>query len=146
MYYYRRNKYPGNVNDISRIQRELSRMMDDQFRINFSTGCVTPMMNVYTNAEEAVVLAELPGVAADAIEISVVGETLTLSGERAEEKVEDQSTPHRQERFAGKFSRSLALPFPVEVDQVDAHLEKGLLTIKLPRAEEDRPRRVNVNS
>ena len=93
-----------------------------------------------------VVTAELPGVSPDDVEISVVGETLTIHGDRKSEEVDEKATYHRQERACGQFNRSIELPFMVESDKVSAKLEKGLLTITLPRAEQDKPRRISVNS
>ena len=103
-------------------------------------------MNVYTNDQEAVVLAELPGVEPAAVEISVVAETLTIQSERNPQEVGEKTTYHRQERTCGKFNRSIQLPFPINSEKVEAKLENGLLTIRLPRAEEDKPRRISVRS
>lgn len=146
MYFYKRNPQPNPWHQMARFQREMNQYFDQQYRNPFYAGGSNPLMNVYTNAEGALVLAEVPGLATEDLEINVVGETLTLSGERVAETAGDESTFHRQERVTGKFSRSIELPFPVEVDKVDARLEKGLLTIRLPRAEEDKPRRITVKN
>lgn len=146
MYYNKRNSIPYTWQEMARFQREMNRYFDEQYRNPFYATNNRPLMNVYTNADGAVVMAETPGLGAEDIEISVVGQTLTLSGERCSESVGGESTLHRQERTCGKFSRSLELPFPVEVDRVEAHLDKGMLTIRLPRAEEDKPRRIAVNN
>lgn len=146
MYYTRRNSYPTTWREMARFQREMNRYFDEQYRNPFYTGASRPLMNVYTNADGALVQAEVPGLATEDLEISVVGETLTLSGDQSVEGVGDESTVHRQERACGKFSRSIELPFPVEVDKVEARLDKGMLTIRLPRAEEDKPRRIAVKN
>jgi HSP20 family protein len=146
MYYYRRNRNPYNWQDMARLQQQMSRFFDEQLPARYAWGGNYPVMNVYTSSEDAVVTAELPGVAADELEISVVGETLTISGERKAEAMGEDTTCHRNERASGKFNRSIELPFPVETNKVEARMDKGLLTIRLPRAEEDKPRRINVKS
>ncbi len=146
MYFYKRNRYPSIWHDMDRFQREMSRLVDEQESSRYSWGGNFPMMNVYTNDEGAVVTAELPGLDADTVEISVVAETLTISGERIPQELGEKTTYHRQERTCGKFNRSLQLPFPVNAEKVEAKMDKGLLSIHLPRAEEDKPRRITVRS
>ena len=102
-------------------------------------------MNVWTNEEGAVVTAELPGVAPEDIDISVINETLTVTGARQPEEVEG-ATYHRRERSQGKFTRSFELPFRIESDQVEASFENGVLHIALPRAEADKPKKITVKA
>jgi HSP20 family protein len=105
-----------------------------------------PAINVWTNNEGAVVTAELPGISPDDIDISVVGDTLTLTGYREPEKLQDGERYHRRERNFGKFTRTFQLPFKVEVDKIDAVFEKGILHISLPRAEEEMPKKITVKA
>jgi len=102
-----------------------------------------PAMNVWTNEEHAIVTAELPGVAEEDIDVSVTGSTLTLRGER---KAAEGGEYHRQEREEGSFVRTLDLPFQVNASQVEARLARGVLHIKLPRAEEDKPRKIAIQT
>ena len=146
MYYYKRNQFPPMWREMARYHRDLNRYFDEQLPSHFLAGGNTPTMNIYTSSEDAIVSVELPGVNPEAVEISVVGDTLSITGERSLEELGDKTTFHRQERFSGKFNRSIQLPFPVEADKVEAKMDKGVLTIRLPRAEEDKPRRINVNS
>lgn len=146
MYFYKRNRFPYSWHDMDRFQREMNRYFEGQEQTRYSLDGNLPLMNVYTNEEDAIVTVELPGTDPEAIEISVVGETLTVSGERASEECSDSANYHRQERTCGKFNRSIQLPFPVEADKVEARMEKGLLSIRLPRAEEDKPRRITVRN
>jgi HSP20 family protein len=105
-----------------------------------------PPLNIWSNEEGLVITAEVPGISPDEIEISVVGETLTLSGERKAEELDEGTRYHRQERGSGKFSRTVQLPFPVDVDEVNALFVDGVLEIKLPRTEADKPRKIAVKS
>lgn len=146
MYFYKRNRYPSVWHEMDRFQREMNRLFNEQETSRYSWGGSIPQMNVYTNDQEAVVLAELPGVDPADLEISVIAETLTIQSERQPQELGEKTTYHRQERTCGKFNRSIQLPFPVNQEQVQAKLENGLLTVRLPRAEEDKPRRISVRS
>ena len=92
------------------------------------------------------ITAEIPGVDPETLDISVTGETITLSGERQLEKVGEDVRYHRRERGSGQFKRSIQLPFPVEVDKIEATFRNGVLNVSLPRAEEDKPRKIDVKS
>ena len=81
----------------------------------------------------------------DKIEISVVGDTLKVSGSRTPEDV-GEGKYHRRERSCGRFARSFQLPFQVEGDAVEASFERGVLHINLPRAEADKPKRIEVKA
>ena len=134
--------------EMERLHRDVNRLFYDSFaQAGGRVGPATyPVMNVWSNEEGAVVTAELPGVEAEDIDISVVGDTLTLSGSRQADELAEDEKFHRRERGSGKFSRSFQLPFRVEVDDIEAAFEKGVLHISLPRAEADKPKKIDVKS
>ncbi|OQA98202.1 MAG: Spore protein SP21 [Chloroflexi bacterium ADurb.Bin222] len=103
-----------------------------------------PAMNVWMNENGAVVTTELPGVLSDNLDINVADNTLTVSGSRKPEELEEGATYHRRERAYGTFTRSFQLPFKVDPQKVEASLNNGILTITLPRAEEDKPKKIAV--
>jgi len=103
-----------------------------------------PAMNVWMNENGAVVTTELPGVLSDNLDINVADNTLTVSGGRKPEELEEGATYHRRERAYGTFTRSFQLPFKVDPQKVEASLNNGILTITLPRAEEDKPKKIAV--
>jgi len=105
-----------------------------------------PAMNAWENQEGMIVTAELPGINTDGIDISVVGDTLTLSGNRESDDLKEGARYHRRERGFGSFSRSIQLPFHVKVEDVEATFNNGILQINLPRAEEDKPKKIAVKS
>jgi HSP20 family protein len=105
-----------------------------------------PALNVWTNEEGLNVTAEVPGVSPEDIDISVVGDTLTLNGTRKPEELDENARYHRQERGYGDFTRSLQLPFQVDVDKVEATFRNGVLMVAMPRLEEDKPRKIAVKS
>lgn len=132
--------------EMDRMRREMDRMLSDwPSSSGWSAAPAYPAMNVWTNEEGVVVTAELPGVAPEEIDISVVNETLTITGARHAEEVEG-ATYHRRERSQGRFTRSVQLPFRIEGDQVEASFERGVLRIHLPRAEADKPKKITVKA
>jgi HSP20 family protein len=131
--------------EMERLQREINRLCESVDR-GWTPAGGFPAVNVWMNDEGAVVTAELPGVEVKDLEIGVVGETLTVSGERKLEDLPKDAVYHRQERGAGKFTRTVDLPFQVDGARVQATLEKGILRILLPRAEQDKPRKITVKT
>ena len=139
--------YRSPWQDMQRLHREVDRLFSDSFTMaGGRTAPSYPAINVWTNEDGAVVTAELPGVDTDDIDISVVNDTLTLSGERKAEGLAEGDQFHRRERGYGKFNRSFQLPFKVEADNVDALFENGILHLSLPRAEADKPKKITVKS
>lgn len=129
--------------DMQRLRRELDRIFTD---FGQTAAREMPPVNAWIGESDAVVSAELPGIDPNAIDISVVGDTLTVSGSREVEPLKEGESYHRQERGIGKFSRSMQLPFHVDVDKVDAKYEKGVLIITLPRSEAEKPRKIEVKN
>ena len=105
-----------------------------------------PALNVWTSDENAVITAELPGADPAKLDISVVGETLTIKGERIGIEPREDEALNRQERPVGSFARSVELPFRAESEKVEATYKNGTLTIRLPRAEQDKLRKINVQA
>jgi len=88
---------------------------------------------------------EVPGLKSDQLEISVVGDELSIKVQRPDLQQEGV-TYHRRERPVGEFARVLRLPAEVEADHVEAELRDGVLSITLPKAERARPRKISVAS
>jgi len=144
---FRRRGFGAPWQEIERFRREMDRLFNQTFAdVVRPLAGGYPAVNIWTNAEGAVVTAELPGLDPDDMDIAVVGETLNLSGERKPEEVGEGVKYHRQERGYGKFTRAITLPFHVEADKVEAVFEKGVLHIYLPRAEVDKPRKIAVKA
>jgi HSP20 family protein len=132
---------------MDRLRREMNRLYTDwSAEAGQTVAPGYPAMNIWTDDNNAVVTAELPGVSLESIEISVEDDTLTLRGDRQREEPEQGATYHRRERRFGSFVRSFRLPFRVDAEKVDATLRNGVLCVSLPRAEEDRPRRITIKA
>ena len=104
-----------------------------------------PAMDLYEDKDNFIVKAELPGMKKEEIELSLHDGTLSVSGERkSEEKFKDAEV-YRAERFFGRFQRTVSLPAPVCVEKVKAQYQDGILTVTLPKAEEAKPKHIDVN-
>jgi HSP20 family protein len=139
--------FQSSFREMEQLRREMNRLIDtwgsgSQVR----TPSNYPAMNVWANEDGVVVTAELPGIETEDLDISVRDNVLTLSGHRAPEDVDEDVTYHRRERGTGSFRRVFRLPFQVDPDAVEARYASGVLWLTLPRAEEDKPRKITVQS
>ena len=105
-----------------------------------------PAVNIWTSADNAVLTTEIPGIDPGSLDISVVGDTVTLRGSREPETLKEGDTYHRRERWYGKFGKTIRLPFPIQSDKVEARFSKGVLVVNLPRAEADKPKKIAIKS
>jgi len=103
-----------------------------------------PPMNVWEDDNCVYAEAELPGLSIDDLELTIDDNVLTLNGRRSEQQVEN-ARPLRRERLVGEFQRSIALPAMVEVDQVQASLNNGVLTVTMPKTSAHRRRRIEIS-
>ena len=131
-------------NQLTQLQSEMNRLFDHWGGDGNRAQAVFPPLNISEGDDALMVEAELPGLDMKDLEIYVTGtDQLTLKGER-KETLPQKSTQHRQERGFGKFVRVLTLPIPVDANKVEARLENGILTLKLPKHEAAKPRKIAV--
>ena len=101
---------------------------------------------MYHTANDVVVKAALPGVKPDDVEITIVGDTLTIKGEaKAEEEVKREDYLYQERRY-GAFSRSVTLPSGLDTDKAEATFENGVLTLTIPKVEKVKPKQVKVKT
>jgi HSP20 family protein len=143
---YRRYRFPSMWREMEQLQREMGRLVEGSSPHRLQKAADFPAMNVWANEDGQIVTAEVPGVSSGDLDITILGEKLTLSGSRALDELPDGARYHRRERGMGEFSRTVQLPFLVDAGKAEASFENGVLTITLPRAEADRPRRVAVKA
>jgi HSP20 family protein len=105
-----------------------------------------PAFDVSETENEIVVKAELPGMDVQDIDIALTDGLLTIKGERKMEKEDKEENYHRIERQFGSFSRSLNLGTKVRADGIEAGYKDGILTVTLPKAEESKPKKIEVKS
>jgi HSP20 family protein len=132
--------------DLERIRRDMDRLFEQVLGGTsrpLSAG-VFPLINLTEDTDNYYVRAELPGLKADELSITVTGNNLTISGERKIPSEGDNIKYHRREREAGSFSRIIALPADVELDNIEAGLVDGVLSLTIPKAEAAKPRQITV--
>lgn len=129
------------------MQREIDRMFD-RFHggmiDNGETSTWLPAIDVVENQDDYVVKAELPGVDKNDVKITVHNDVLTIRGEKKSEKEEKENSYHRIERSFGVFQRSFALPKPVQNEKIEASYDNGVLTVRLPKVKEAKPKEIEV--
>jgi HSP20 family protein len=129
--------------EIQRVQAQMNRLLED---LEGPDGAEFPPIELWTGDDGLRLRALLPGFASDDIEVTVVGDTLTLKASREAPQDADGRAWHRRERSHGRFVRTLQLPYSVEAGNVKASFKNGVLDVELPRAESDKPRRIPVNA
>jgi len=134
--------------ELDRMRREMDLLAEGLTRGLFRepVAGVFPLMNVTEDNDNYYVRAELPGINADDLDISVTGDTLTVSGERKIPDEDEKARYHRREREAGKFSRVIALPSQVDTAKVQAHYADGIISLILPKVETAKPKLIPVKT
>ncbi len=135
---------------LSALSDEMDRLFQAPFVSNAASGNDaftgwTPAVDFYQDKDSVVLRAELPGLRREDIHVSLHEDVLTLTGERREEKNADARGSLRSERFFGRFERRFTLPVRADAGRVSATYEDGILTVTLPKAEEAKPRQIEVN-
>ena len=105
-----------------------------------------PLVNVWSSSNGVVMDAELPGVDPKDVDISVMGDELTLRGKVHTAEPAEGETVHRRERPAGEFARTLQLPFRANAGAVKAAYKNGILRVTVPRSEEEKPKKIQIES
>ena len=103
-----------------------------------------PPVDIFETEKELVMKFELPEVKKEDVEVKLEQDVLTLHGERKFEEKTDRENYHRVERHYGEFMRSFSVPLYVDAARINAEFKDGVLTIKLPKNEEARPKQINV--
>ena len=129
------------------LQREVGRFFEAFEPLHaLRSGRPFPAINLFDAGDRFVLTAELPGMPAEQVDLSVTGESVMLRGERARPVGIAEESYRRQERPFGHWSRTVSLPGPVDCDRVDADLAEGILTVSLPKSEGARPRQIKVGA
>ena len=135
--------------ELMSLRDAMDRLFEESFiRPGRLLGAPTGMVpvDIYRENSNLVVKAPLPGVKPEDIDVTVVGETLTIRGETKEEKEVKEENVIRRERRFGAFSRTVDLPAPVDANKAKATFENGVLTLTLPVAEEAKPKEIKVQA
>lgn len=137
--------------DLVSLREAMDRLFEESF-VRPQDAALAPQLggtlavDMYETDEDVVVKASVPGMDPENLDIRVTGDTLTMRGEsRAEEEVEEDNYIYRERRY-GAFSRSVTIPTSVEADKAEAQFEDGVLTLRLPKAEEVKPKAIKVKT
>ncbi|MGN6555192.1 MAG: Hsp20/alpha crystallin family protein [Verrucomicrobiota bacterium] len=137
-----------NLGRLTDLRDEIDRLFESPLAELAGTSPLlsgwAPALDLYEDKDSLVVKAELPGMKKEEIDISLHDGSLSISGERKSDKKFENAEVYRAERFVGRFQRTLTLPAPVAADQVKAQYKDGVLTVTLPKAEEAKPKQIQV--
>ena len=136
--------------EFERLRGQMMRQLDTMARSFEGRGLsrtgVYPTLNISQDEQNLYIMAELPGMSAEELELTIENDNLTLRGEKKLPDTDQKVNYHRREREAGFFRRVISLPVRVDADQVTAQTQNGLLTITLPLAAEAKPRQISIVS
>jgi HSP20 family protein len=140
------------IGEMVSLRSAMDRLFEDSFvsplswRTINGAGGTTPPIDVHETPDEIVVTASLPGVKAEDVDITITGQNLSLRGEfKADDEIKGDQYLYRERRY-GSFSRSVQLPVRVEGERADATFTDGVLTLRIPKAEEVKPRQIRINA
>ena len=132
------------------LREAMDRLFDDSFTRPLSGRdgwtMSTPAIDMYQTENDVIVKASVPGIKADEVQINITGDVLTLKGEVKQEEERNDKAWHIREHRFGSFERSVALPTAVKTDKAEAVFEHGVLTITLPKADEVKPKTINIKA
>jgi HSP20 family protein len=135
--------------DLLALSDRLSRLAEDSTMSlanegDFLTGSWSPAVDIFETDNAIVLKAELPGMTEKDIDLTVDRNLLTIKGERQFENEVNKDNYHRVERAYGSFMRSFQLPATVDTTKVQAEQKNGILTVTLPKKEEEKPKKINI--
>ena len=134
--------------ELSSLRREMDRMWDRFFGETTLARRIGeewwPSVDMSETKDNYVIKAELPGLEAQDVDVSISGDVLTIKGEKKKEEEEKDEHHHYVERYYGSFQRSFRLPANVKSDKIDASFDKGVLKVTLPKVEEAKKKKIEV--
>jgi HSP20 family protein len=131
------------------LQDRMNRLFDETLEREHGSeglmaGAWAPPVDIYETDNDVVIVAELPGIEEKDVDVQVRDNVLTIKGERKMEKSLKEESYHRVERTYGSFSRSFTLPTSVNQDKISATYTRGVLEIKMPKAEQAEPQQIKI--
>jgi HSP20 family protein len=137
--------FAGPLETLLGLQRSLEEAMsNDWFGSSTSSRGAFPPINSFQQDGSIVIIAEIPGVGRDEIEIQVKNRQVRLTGKKTI-GYGDKVSIHRRERDSGQFDRTVSVPFEIDADGVKAEYSNGVLALFVPRAESDKPRVISID-
>ena len=138
-------RFPSSIDTLLRLQQALDTSRTSNWlAAGLSGGGAFPPINVFRKGEDFTLVAEVPGVRKEDIEVQVKGRTVRIAGGKSVD-YPTEAAVHRRERHAGRFDRAINLPIEIDPGNVQAECRDGVLAVLLTRAERDKPKTVKVN-
>ena len=137
--------------DLMGVRSEINRLFDSAVGrggpddAGLFSGDWAPAIDVFENDKKVVIKTELPGLSEKDIEVDILGDTLTIKGEKKKEDEKKDRHYHRLERVYGSFHRSVTLPAEVTSEKTKASFKNGMLEIEVPKKEEAKPKQIKVD-
>jgi len=130
------------------LREAMDRLFDDAFThpLSLRDGWSVPAIDMFQTENEIVVKVALPGIKPEAVQINITGDVLHIKGEMRYKDEKKEKSWHIREQRMGAFERAVALPTEVVTDQAKAEFENGVLAITLPKAEEVKPKTINIKA
>lgn len=139
-----------NHSMIGRLRNQLNQMLDQDIFTNEGTNIMTstwsPSVDIKEEDDKYVFVADIPGVDPKKIEVTAENGTLTIKGEREEEKKEERKNYKRVERSWGSFYRRFSLPDNVNTDKIEAKSKNGVLELSIPKTEAVKPKKITIKA
>jgi len=134
--------------ELERMKSQIERIFTDLSERTFgeSTAGVFPLINLTETNDNYYIRAEMPGIKPEDLNMTITGDSFSITGERKIPEENSNAKYHRREREAGKFSRIVKLPSLVQTDKVEAESKDGVLTVILPKAEEAKPKQISIKA
>ena len=139
-----------NDEEMMSLRQAMGRLFEDSFVRRphwwpaLAEGALPLSLEMYQTANDVVVKTAAPGAKPEEVDISITGDTLTIKGERKEEKEVKEADYFLKEHVYGSYSRTVTIPVPVQADKAEAAFENGILTLTLPKKEEAKPKQVKI--
>lgn len=135
--------------ELSNLRREMDKVWEDFFgggEIVSAEGSWIPSVDISETKDNLIIKAEVPGIDAKDIDISIAGDMLTIKGEKKQQVEEKDENYHRLETRYGSFSRMIRLPVAIDADKTTATYEKGVLKLVLPKKEEVKSKQIEIKT
>jgi HSP20 family protein len=129
------------LNEMDRLENKTW----DSWRSFSLSDSQVPHTDIYEEEEQLVLKTELPGINKEDLDVTIEGDRLTIKAEKKEEVRED-ATHHTRERYYGQYFRTVALPYPIKENKINAAFDNGVLELRLPKAEEVKAKKIEINA
>jgi len=144
---WKNNDLIDPMSEFDRLQDEINKLFDWNYPENrgLFDRSLSPAVDLMENENEIVLVCDLPGIKKDDLDLSISRNVITIKGEKKNEVKKEGQKTFRNETWNGAFQRTISLPETVDPEKVEANMKDGVLTVKVAKREEVKPRQISVN-